>query len=239
MSVHVPLIESGVVMADALLLNCTLHNLNLEGGVPFKKVLMGVNSGGGDQDKHTDRDIEQFIFSALRFEDFLDKEVREALWHALRDYAYDGVAGDEEGEEATPGHFELVAAYDKLGGSRYISSKRGSDSRWWSIGEAADLLYNTLPIRKAMAENFDKLKKNGATRDTCQTLLSFFKEQWIICDLALLKCHHRFYLARHMQYFQRPDPLTRKSGFQSFNVFSRVFLMREDYKTMRMDQSLP
>jgi hypothetical protein len=33
-----------------------------------------------------------------------------------------------------------------------------------------------------MAENFDKLKKNGTPRDTCQTLLSFFfiKEQMII-----------------------------------------------------------
>jgi len=42
-----------------------------------------------------------------------------------------------------------------------------------------------------------------------------------------------------MKYYQLPDPLTRKSGFQSFNVLSRVFLMREDYKTMREDQSLP
>jgi hypothetical protein len=200
---------------------------------------MGINSGGGSHDKHVDRGIEQFIFTAFCFEDFLEKEVREALWSALRDYAFDAVAGDEEGEEATPEQFELATAYSKLEGSRYISSKRGSDSRWWSIGEAADLLYKTLPIRKAMAENFDKLKKNGATRDTCQTLLSFFDEQWIICDLALLKCHHRFYLARHMKYFQRPDPLTRKSGFQSFNVLSRVFLMQEDYKTMREDQSLP
>jgi hypothetical protein len=199
-SVHAPLIESGVLIEDALLLNCTLHNLNLEGGVPFKKVLMGVNSGGGDQDKHADWDIEQSLFSAFRFEDFLDKEVREALWHAIRDYAFDGVAADEEGEETTSEQFELVAAYDNLegGGRRYISSKRGSGPRWWSIGEAADLLYRTLAIRKAMAENFDELKKPGATRDTCQTLLSFFKEQRIICDLALLKCHHRFYLARQL-----------------------------------------
>jgi len=66
MSVHTPLIESGVLMEDALLLNCTLHNLNLEGSVPFKKVLMGVNSGGGDKDKHTDRDVEQFLFSTKK-----------------------------------------------------------------------------------------------------------------------------------------------------------------------------
>jgi hypothetical protein len=242
-------------MEDALLLNCTLHNLNLEGSVPFKKVLVCVNSGVGP-DKHTDRDVEQFMFTAFRFEDFLDKEVREALWHAIRDYAFAGVAGDEEGEEAAAEQFigvggdeeregatteqlKLVAAFKELDGSRYISSKRGSDSRWWSIGEAATLLLKTLPIRKAMAENFDKLRQTGAARDTCQTLLSFFNEQQIICDLALLKCHHRFYLARHMQYFQLPDHLTRKSGFQAFNVLSRVFLMQEDYKTMREDQSLP
>jgi hypothetical protein len=92
-------------------------------------------------------------------------------------FASDGVASDEEGEEATPEQFKIVAAFSNLDGRRYISSKKGSDSRWWSICEAADLLYKTLPIRKAMVENFDKLKKNGAPRDTAQTLLSFFKEQ--------------------------------------------------------------
>lgn len=224
-------------MRDALLLNCTLHNLNLEGAVAFKKVLMGVNSGGGDKAKHADRDVEQFIFTAFRFEYFIDKEVREALWSAIRNYTFDAVAGDG-GEEATAEQIEITAAYEDLDGSRYIRSKRGSDSRWWSIDESSDQLYEAKSIRKAMCKNWDKLKKNGASRhDTCQTLLSFFDEQMIICDLALLKCHHRFYLARHLQYFQRPDPLSRKSGFQSFNVLTRVFLMQEDYTTMREDQS--
>jgi hypothetical protein len=59
-------------------------------------------------------------------------------------------AGDQGGEEATPEQFKLATAYDNLDGSRYISTKRGSDSHWWSIGEAPDLLYKTLPIRNAM-----------------------------------------------------------------------------------------
>jgi hypothetical protein len=206
LSVHAPLIESDVLMGDALLLNCTLHNLNVEGAVAFKKILMGINSGGGDKDKHAHRDLEQLLNSAFRFEDFLDREVRVALWSAIRDYNIDAVfvADCEGGVEATHEQYLIVKIFDNIDGSRYICSKRGSDGRWWSIGEAADLLYKTIPIRKGMAENLDKLKKNGAARDTAQTLLSLLKEQTIICDLALVKCHHRFYLARHCSISNDP-----------------------------------
>ena len=50
----------------------------------------------------------------------------------IRNYTFDAVAGDG-GEEATAEQIEITAAYEDLDGSRYIRSKRGSDSRWWSI----------------------------------------------------------------------------------------------------------
>ena len=87
-------------------------------------------------------------------------------------------------------------------------------------------------MRIEMAENFDKMKQSGKARETCQTFLSLAKDPEVICDLALIKCHHRFYVAPHLKFFQQADSLCRKPGFQPFSVFSRVFLMRQDYRKM-------
>jgi hypothetical protein len=87
-------------------------------------------------------------------------------------------------------------------------------------------------MRVSLAQNYDKQKIPGKARETCQTFLSLAKEKAIICDLALVKYHHRFYIARHLQFLQSADALILKAGFQAFNVFIRSFLMRQDYGSM-------
>jgi hypothetical protein len=74
-------------------------------------------------------------------------------------------------------------------------------------------MWKTVPMHIALAENYNDQKINGKARDTCQTFLSLVREKAIICNLALVKCHHRFYIVRHMKFLQSPDELTQKAGF--------------------------
>jgi hypothetical protein len=120
-------------------------------------------------------------------------------------------------------------------GRRFVGARKGSDTRWWTIGEAATILWDTLAMRIRLAENFDKLKKSGKARETCQTFLSLARLPEIICDLALVKCYHYFYVARHLKFYKDDDLLSRKAGFQAFSIFVRIFLMQQDCERMISD----
>eukprot|EP00978_Attheya_sp_CCMP212_P003340 scaffold6892_cov37-Attheya_sp.AAC.3 len=88
---------------------------------------------------------------------------------------------------------------------------RRAETCWWSIGEAANTLHKTLPMRRFMAANFDdtkKKKRDSKAKQICQDFLSLSSEPAILCDMALLKSFHRFYLARHLKFFQSGDKLT-------------------------------
>jgi hypothetical protein len=62
--------------------------------------------------------------------------------------------------------------------------------RWWTFGEAATMLFHTLPMQITLAQNFDKMAKNGKARETSQMFHSLAKEPEIVCDLALAKSYH-------------------------------------------------
>jgi hypothetical protein len=247
-SVARALVTAGILVLLSLIANCTLHNLNLEMAVPLNKVLKGMHfesSKKANKVKHDDRDVEQLVYSAYAWEHAVSKDIVREYWDALMEHTKKLNSFSEDEENTLDEHVqyqevqEFVITRDEPSGKLFIGMKRGCETRWWTLGEAADILYETLPMRISMAKNFDKLKQNGKARDTCRTFLSLAKEPSILCDLALLKCHHRFYMARTLQFFQRADPFTRKGGFGAFSVFVRCFLIREDYKTMNEFQSEP
>jgi hypothetical protein len=82
---------------------------------------------------------------------------------------------------------KLTTPFVNEPGQKFIGVKRASDTRWWTFGESTTVLWKTLPMRIALAENFDKLKKPGKASKTCQTFLSLAKDPEIICDLPLVK----------------------------------------------------
>jgi hypothetical protein len=77
----------------------------------------------------------------------------------------------------------------------FLTMKRGAKTRWWTIGEAACIIFHTMPMRKFMARNYDDTKVTGKAQKTARTFLNLSSMPSIICDLALIKCYHGFYLA--------------------------------------------
>jgi hypothetical protein len=239
LSVHLPLITLGVLKEDALNGNCTLHNVNLEIAVPFNKVFKGINSGTDKEKQHLCRDAEQLLYAAFAWENRMESDHLHAWWDIIVDYALVDI--DVEGEENEAGENNMLEinamfVYNDEGvrNLSFIAAQHGSPSRWWTIGNAAAILYKTLPMRKVLAQTFDDMTtKKSAARDTAQTFLSLAKEPELVCDLAFMKCHHEYYIVRHMKFFQDADGLCLKAGFQGFAVFARVFVMHQDYKTMQ------
>jgi hypothetical protein len=127
--------------------------------------------------------------------------------------------------------FEEIAA----NGIRFCAMKRGCQSRWWSIGVAARILFDTFFLRRNMAQNFLKMQPcpNPKAAEIAKTFLSLSNQPALYCDLALVRAYFLSYFSKHMKFFQACDPLTKRAGFGSFNVFVRTFLMREDYKRMK------
>ena len=127
---------------------------------------------------------------------------------------------------------------EDIAAKKWVSLEKGSESRWWSIGVAATILWNDLEWWIQMARSWDSAKVSGATsgsdkaRKICQDFLSLASEETIVSDLAFLKDFHHSFFAPHMKYFQSIDKLTKKSGFQSFNVLVRTFLMTEDINAL-------
>jgi hypothetical protein len=232
-SVHRPLRVRRVIKKRTLVCNCTLHDLNLEQRVPIVKVLLAGTKNRQKGSKHDDRDVEQLIYSGFAWEKILGRIIMNEYWNVIVENVSDLPRDDDDDDEYGPVEkaTELTVTLDEQGRA-FIGAKRGSDCRWWTLGEAATVLLNTLPMRVCLAENYDKQAISGKARETCQTFLSLAKEKAIICDLALVKCHHRFYVARHMKFLQTQDELVRKAGFQAFSIFVRSFLMRQDYKSM-------
>jgi hypothetical protein len=225
-----------VIKKKTLVCNCTLHDLNLEQRVPITKVLLAGTMNRQKGSKHDDRDVEQLIYSCFAWEKEVGKCIMTEYWNAIVENVLDL---PEDGDNDNEGSLvekpvELMVTLDAHGRA-FIGAKRGSDCRWWTLGEAANVLWNTLSMRVSLAENYDKQRIGGKPRETCQTFLSLAKEKAIICDLALVKCHHRLYVARHMKFLQTQDELLLKAGFQAFSIFVRSFLMRQDYECMISD----
>jgi hypothetical protein len=185
---------------------------------------------------HHDRDVEQFMFSSYAWESNTGNEIVKEYWRVIKDAMSDLPCASDDEEEIpnwADDNMVKLTTFVNEQGQKFVGVKRASDTQcWWTFGESATVLWKPLPMRIALAHNFDKLKKPGKARETCQAFLSLAKDPEIICDLALVKCHHRYYIARHLKFLQQADLFCRKSGFQAFSIFARVFLMRQDYNDM-------
>jgi hypothetical protein len=225
-----------VVPRHVMVSDCTIHNVNNEQKVAMTKALLANTSlNKKNNQKHHDRDVEQFMYSSYAWESNTGNEIVKEYWRVIKDVVSDLPCASNDEEEipdwADDNMVKLITFVNEQG-QKFVGVKRASNTRWWTLGESATVLWKTLPMRIALAQNFDKLKKPGKAGETCQTFLSLAKDPEIICDLALVKCHHRYYIARHLKFFQQANLFCRKSGFQAFNIFVRVFLMRQDYNDM-------
>jgi hypothetical protein len=243
-----------------LVANCTMHNLNLELAVAMKKIMIVKdsepegNKTNGKKKKRpdeVDRNVEQLLYTAFAWEKEVGVNVIREYWDASKEYCYekdfnaptnddDGGGDDEEGKTNGKDHEEVLAMFGNLEkGDRFVVMIRGAETRWWTLGEAADVLYKTLPMRRFMATNFDDTKSaktaksDGKATKIAQDFLSLSAEPVLLCDLALLKCFHRFYLARHLKFYQTADGYTKKAGFQAFSVLNQCFLQDLDYNRMK------
>jgi hypothetical protein len=238
--------------------NCTCHNMNLEIKVPLAKALkatQGTNLQGQAKDKHADRDVEQLLCSGWAWEHETGKDLIKLFWESNMEHAatddrdINNHGDDEDKDDELPrivpgdqahGECEGIHVYVKQkGNTNFIAMKKGCKTRWFAIGEAACVLWDTYNVRHQMAKNHDKMRHHGKARNTCQTFLSLVKEPSLLCDACLLATHHRFYLEPHLKFYQNADNLTTKrAGHQGFNVLSRCFLQHEDYKAMKGFETL-
>jgi hypothetical protein len=149
------LVGLGILILLALTANCTLHNLNLEMAVPLNKVLKGKKfesdkTKTNTNNKHDDRDVEQLVFSAFAWEHTLGKDIVRQYWDAIMEHTKKLNNFLEEDDDASDGQYQEVQAFvitrDETSGELFIGMKRGCETRWWTLGEAADILYETLPI---------------------------------------------------------------------------------------------
>jgi len=216
-SAHRPLTERGVIKEDGLQGNCTLHNLNLEVMVPCAKALMKADEQGQDA-----RNVIQLIYVAYYWENEIGVSILREFWKESIEYCCAGEHNDDDDENDN----EIKELMDKIlvmtvdGDTvSFEAMIKGCVTRWSSIGEAATVLHRTLELWIMMATKFDDFKKGGKAKAASQDFLSRVAEKALICDLTLLKCHHQFYIKQHLTWLQSKDKLTRKAGFQSFNIF--------------------
>jgi hypothetical protein len=145
-----------------------------------KALLANTSMNKQEAQKHFDRDVEQFMFASFKWEYEIGRDILKQYWEKLLPETDDNGNADEDEK------VNIDFMIDKYG-RRFIGARKGSDTRWWTIGEAATILWDTLAMRIRLAENFDKLKKSGKARETCQTFLSLARLPEIIYDLALVK----------------------------------------------------
>jgi hypothetical protein len=84
----------------------------------------------------------------------------------------------------------------------------------------------------AIAEAFDGAKGNEKARKCAQDFLSQIKTKTIVSDLAFMAGFHNSFVKEHAIWMQQQDKLTQKAGYQSFNILSRIFLMRKKLKNL-------
>eukprot|EP00978_Attheya_sp_CCMP212_P022191 scaffold65887_cov38-Attheya_sp.AAC.2 len=159
------------------------------------------------------------LYTAYAWEHEVGLNVSKEYWHSSAEFCYEQFGElfleDDNNSDNVLEQFEevLLMFLNLEKGEKFVLMTRGAETRWWSVGEAADTLHKTLPMR--------------------QLPFSIDSEPAILCDMALLKSFHRFYLARHLKFFQSGDKLTHAAGFQQFSIFVRCFLKDEDVKHMK------
>lgn len=231
----------GVLAEEYLMGNCTLHNINLVNCVPIMKVLNGPKSGIDA------RNALQLIYSGYAMMKYMTKPVAKLLHAELkakvkqfREDIADDPPDDEDStelptvEEATIFEKFIADLNDRDAGDTFDEKKfralqEGSESRWFSIGVAAVILFEDRLEWIAMARALVKTEKSGsAACKTAQDFLSRASTDTIVSDLSLIACYHKCFMKKHLTWLQSPDPLLKKAGHQSFNILPRVYLMRQD-----------
>ena len=107
------------------------------------------------------RNVEQLIYSAYGWEKEIGFNVVKEFWDSSAKYCKSVVEEDDDQDETDSTDMEdVVTMFGNLDrGGSYVAVKRGAITRRWSIGEAADVLFKTLPMRRFMAKNYDESHK--------------------------------------------------------------------------------
>ena len=143
------------------------------------------------------------MYAAFAWEHEVGSNFMKEFWDATKDFAYQVIVdenfieGDVEKREAAD---EIVMELSALKKDGFVKMTRGCETRWWTIGQAALILFNSLNTRIFMAKNYlSNNKPTDKVKQTIQTFLSLAAEPSIINDLALLKSFHQYYVAPHMK----------------------------------------
>jgi hypothetical protein len=170
------------------------------------------------------QNVEQLIYSSYGWEREVGFNVVKEFWDSSEKHCKAVEVDDayHAGNDATDME-DVVLMFGNLDkGESFVAIRRGAITCWWSIGEAADVLFKTLPMRRFMAKNYDDMTGKGKGKEIAQTFLSLSKEPILISDLALIKCYHRHYLARHLKYLQKKDVF---QGSQDFKPSVYLFVV--------------
>jgi hypothetical protein len=232
-SVATPLKEKAFLSPHALIGSCTLHNLSLVIVVPARMSLLGPKGGVAS------RTFLQCIYAGYAFLEEVGKDVCKKVWSELISAVRD-ILPEQGSNEAVDDSCEDVhrTILDRLNADIqsvglddlewFKSLELGSETRWFTIGAAAEVLFVNRSMWIAIAEVFDGANKGmDKAKKIAQDFLSQIKEKTIVSDLAFMAGFHNSFVKEHAIWMQKKDRLTQKAGYQSFNILSRIFLMRK------------
>lgn len=243
-SVATPLKRKGILEDWASVANCGLHNISL---------ISGRAIGGSIADKSNRNTGSlhglQLLYAACAWMKTVGRDECKKMFKLLVDGLIEDldrtgmVGGEDNDEEGDEDRVQKVAetvagelmhlTKDELEGLQFKTAQKGSETRWWSIGIAAKVMWEQRHVFRSLIITYANIKgkKNGVTDEAKKcgnTFLSLSDEPVVVSDVALIADFQDVFMTPYTRWIQEEDKLARKSGFQSFNTLVSCFLMEKD-----------
>jgi len=102
-------------------------------------------------------------------------------------------------------------------------------TRWWTVGVGSSFLFDYYLVLFHACQTVINIYDSGSkANDIASDLFSMMSNQENFVDITLIRCFHKAYLNRHLDWFQSCKDLTSALGFQSHNIAVRYYLMARD-----------
>jgi hypothetical protein len=169
-------------------------------------VLLGSAQNGEQFPRH----VEQLLFSAYYWEKELGPDLVRKIWDVLVRFIGES---DDWNKPGDSDNIEVQQYIDE-NGLKCVAMTKGTVTLWWTTGESACTLYETMPMRRKMAKGYVRIPNhpNPKAKAFAQSFISLSSETVLLCDVALIRAFHRFYLARHLKISKRPTNSWAKLG---------------------------
>ncbi|GFH49221.1 hypothetical protein CTEN210_05697, partial [Chaetoceros tenuissimus] len=211
------LVPAGILDEDALVGTCSLHCLQVLLANPSRAM---IGEGGV-----TERNALQLIHAVYD----LQKHIGVEEWRNI-------IKIVEEKSNKKWKNANIGVGNDEF----YEKFREPILTRWWTVGQATNLIVKNLHILKDIVLYCIRMKrkdKDTAIHTTASRLYSLLHERTIISDLKFIYCYNDTFISKHFDWMQQGDErIGGTPGFYGRNMLARVFLMRQDLDNLGNDE---